>query len=107
MLYLMRRHAGSWLIKIILGAIVAVFVLWGVGSFRSQRATRVAVVNGETITLEEYNENYRRMIDQLRQQFGDRLNDDLIKLFQVHLVAGDCIESYLRFVVKYRPQCFL
>jgi len=83
MLYLMRKHAGSWLIKILLGAIVAVFVLWGVGSFRSQRASRVAVVNGETITLDEYNENYRRMIDQLRQQFGDRLNDDLIKLFQV------------------------
>ena len=83
MLYLMRKHAGSWLIKILLGAIVAVFVLWGVGSWRSQRATRVAVVDGETITLEEYNDNYRRMIEQLRQQFGERLNDELIKMFQV------------------------
>ncbi len=33
MLSLMRKHAGSWLIKVILGAIVVVFVLWGVGSW--------------------------------------------------------------------------
>ena len=83
MLYLMRKYARSWLIKLLLGAIVVVFVLWGVGSYRSQRATRVASVNGETITLEEYKETYRRNIEQLRQQFGNRLDDDLIKLFRV------------------------
>jgi len=30
MLSLMRKHAGTWMIKIILGAIVVVFVFWGV-----------------------------------------------------------------------------
>ena len=33
MLNLMRKNAGTWLIKILLGAIVLVFVFWGVGSF--------------------------------------------------------------------------
>ena len=37
------------MIKIILGAIVVVFVFWGVGSRRQQRASRVASVNGEPI----------------------------------------------------------
>ncbi|MDL1984240.1 MAG: SurA N-terminal domain-containing protein, partial [Deltaproteobacteria bacterium] len=37
MLRFLRQSATSWLIKIILGAIVIVFVFWGVGSFRSQR----------------------------------------------------------------------
>ncbi len=83
MLYLMRKYARSWLIKLLLGAIVVVFVLWGVGSYKSQKNTRVASVNGETITLEEYKETYGRIIEQLRQQFGSRLDDDLIKFFRV------------------------
>ncbi|MBW2318129.1 MAG: SurA N-terminal domain-containing protein, partial [Deltaproteobacteria bacterium] len=33
MLHLMRKHAGSWLIKVVLGVIVVVFVFWGVGSY--------------------------------------------------------------------------
>jgi peptidyl-prolyl cis-trans isomerase D len=35
MLNVMRKNAQSWLIKLILGAIVVVFVFWGVGSFTS------------------------------------------------------------------------
>jgi peptidyl-prolyl cis-trans isomerase D len=49
MLRLMRRHAGSWVIKLLLGAIVIVFIFWGVGSFRAQRGGRVAMVNGDQI----------------------------------------------------------
>ena len=83
MLYLMRKYATSWLIKVLLGAIVVVFVLWGVGSYRSQKATRVALVNGETITLEEYKQTYSNLIEQLRLQFGNQLNDELIAMFQI------------------------
>ncbi|KKK99203.1 hypothetical protein LCGC14_2635080, partial [marine sediment metagenome] len=77
MLSLMRKYATTWLIKVILGAIVIVFVFWGVGSFRAQRAGRVAVVNGETITVEEYREVYNNIIEQLRRSFGNRLSDDI------------------------------
>lgn len=83
MLSLMRKHATSWLIKIILGAIVVVFVLWGVGSWTSQRSGRVATVNGETITIEEYRVTYKRLIEQVRQSFGNNLNDELIKTLQL------------------------
>ncbi len=85
----MRDHAGSWLIKILLGAIVVVFVFWGVGSFRSQISGRVALVNGEPISKEEYRETYNNIIEQLRQRFGKSLNDDLLKMFQVEKQAID------------------
>ncbi len=83
MLSLMRKHATSWLIKIILGAIVIVFVLWGVGSWTSQRSGRVATVNGEMITADEYRVAYKRLIEQVRQNFGNNLNDELIKTLQL------------------------
>jgi len=83
MLYLMRKYATSWLIKVLLGAIVVVFVLWGVGSYRSQKTTRIALVDGETITLEEYKQTYSNLIEQLRLQFGNQLNDELIEMFQI------------------------
>ncbi|MBU1162770.1 MAG: SurA N-terminal domain-containing protein [Proteobacteria bacterium] len=83
MLRFLRRSATSWLIKIILGAIVVVFVFWGVGSFRSQRKDRVALVNGETISSEEYMEAYNNIIEQLRQRLGNNLNDDMIKMLNV------------------------
>ena len=89
MLNVMRKYATSWLIKILLGAIVVVFVLWGVGSYRSQRASRIALVNGEPITIAEYKETYGRILQQMRQQFGNNLNDDMIKMFNLKGQALD------------------
>lgn len=83
MLRLMRDYASSWLIKVILGAIVIVFVFWGVGSFRAQRGGRVALVNGESITMGEYKEEYNNLIEQFRQRFGNRLDDEMIQMFQI------------------------
>jgi peptidyl-prolyl cis-trans isomerase D len=89
MLSLMRKHAGSWLIKLVLGAIVVVFVLWGVGSWTSQRSGRVATVNGDTVTIEEYRITYKRLIDQVRQSFGNNANEELIKNLQLEQKALD------------------
>jgi peptidyl-prolyl cis-trans isomerase D len=83
MLRLMRKNASTWIIKILLGAIVVVFVFWGVGSFSSRRTGRAALVNGQAITLEEYRENYNNLIDQLRLRFGNNLNDKMIEMLQV------------------------
>jgi peptidyl-prolyl cis-trans isomerase D len=75
----------------ILGAIVIVFVFWGVGSFRSQRKDRVASVNGETITSKEYGEAYNNIIERLRQRLGNNLNDDIIKMLDVKRQAIDML----------------
>ena len=87
MLRLMREKTGSWLIKILLGAIVIVFVFWGVGSFRAQRIGRVALVNGDQITMDEYRDAYNNLIEQYRQRFGNNLNEETIKMLQVRKQA--------------------
>ena len=89
MLSLMRKHAGSWLIKVILGAIVVVFVLWGVGSWTSERSGRVATVNGDTITVDEYRITYKRLVDQVRQRFGNNADEQLIRSLQLEQTALD------------------
>lgn len=83
MLNLMRKNAGTWLIKILLGAIVIVFIFWGVGSFRDREVGRVAMVNGEPIMVEEYNDTYNRILDQIKQRYGNRLNDEMLKMLQI------------------------
>jgi peptidyl-prolyl cis-trans isomerase D len=83
MLNVMRKHAGSWMIKVILFAIVIVFVFWGVGSFRSREASRVATVNDELIGVTEYRRAYNNLIDQYRQRFGTSLNDGMIEMLQI------------------------
>jgi len=83
MLYLMRKHAGSLMIKIILGAIVVVFVFWGIGSFRERRAGRVALVNGEPIGVTEYREAYGNIIQRLRTTLGNSLDEAMIEQLKV------------------------
>ncbi len=89
MLNVMRKHAGSWMIKVVLFAIVIVFVFWGVGSFRSREASKVATVNEEIITVSEYRRVYNNLIDQYRQRFGASLNDGMIEILQIKKQAID------------------
>jgi peptidyl-prolyl cis-trans isomerase D len=83
MLNVMRKNAQNWLIKIILGAIVIVFVFWGVGSFTNSKATRVAEVNGEMIGVEAYRTAYNNMVEQYRQRFGGQLTDEMIEMLNL------------------------
>ena len=91
MLDLMRKHAGTWMIKVILGLIIIVFTFWGVGSYSLRKGNRVAVVNGTTITLDQYREAYNGVLEQLRRQFGNNLDDDMIEMFNVKKQALDSV----------------
>jgi peptidyl-prolyl cis-trans isomerase D len=77
------------MIKIILGAIVVVFVFWGVGSYTSRRSGRVASVNGTIITLDDYRISYSNLVEQVRQSFGNNLNEELIEMLQLRKRALD------------------
>jgi peptidyl-prolyl cis-trans isomerase D len=80
----MRKQAGSWIIKIILFAIVVVFVFWGVGSFQSREANKVADVNGEIVSYEAYREVYDRMREQYRRAYGDAVNEEMLKSMRLN-----------------------
>ncbi|WP_456369807.1 SurA N-terminal domain-containing protein [Thermodesulfatator atlanticus] len=79
MLDFLRQRAGSWLVKIILGAIIIVFIFWGVGTFRTGKRNILAEVNGAPITFEEFQALYAQKMNQLRNLFGPNLNDELLK----------------------------
>lgn len=83
MLDLMRKKAGTWMIKFILGVIIIVFTFWGVGSWTAQKINRVATVDGEPIPVETYRFAYNQLMDQMRRQFGNNLSEDLLKMLNV------------------------
>lgn len=89
MLSLMRKHAGSWMIKVVLGAIVVTFIFWGGYQFTSQRLSRIARVNGDWITVDEYRATYNQLLGQVRQTFGANLNDELLQSLGLRKRAMD------------------
>ena len=96
MLSLMRKHAGSWMIKVVLFIIVVVFVFWGFGSMRSRNASVVAEINGEVITLETYRRAYYQMLDSYQRIYGAQLNDEMLELLRLNEMALEqLIQRYL------------
>ena len=87
MLDLMRKNAGSWVVKALLGAIVVVFVFWGVGSWTSHQEGVVATVDGEAISRQDYSNEYNRLMDQVRQNFGAGITDEMLKSLQLETQA--------------------
>lgn len=79
----MRENTGNWLIKIVLGIIVVVFVFLGMGSFGSKRNNSVATINDEPITIKEFQRTYKTIMEQMRARFGKNLNDDLLKALNI------------------------
>jgi peptidyl-prolyl cis-trans isomerase D len=76
MLNIMRKHAQSWIIKIALFTVAIVFVFWGVGSFRSDRASRLAQVNGKAISVNEYQQTFRQTLERVRASLGQQPFDE-------------------------------
>jgi len=88
---LMRKHTKSILIKIMVGLIAIVFIFWGIYSFREKRGAKVAYVNGDLITGQEYDLRYRELLDSLQKQYKEYWNDNLIRVFQLRERALDSL----------------
>ena len=79
MLDLMRKHARNWLMKIILGIIVIVFVFYFGSAGMSERAQRIAVVDGKPIVQADFQREYQNMLDMYRQRYGAGLTEEMIR----------------------------
>jgi peptidyl-prolyl cis-trans isomerase D len=82
LLSLMRKHAKSWLIKVLIGIIALVFIFYFGYSFTDEGA-KVAEVNGEVISLLEYENAYRELLTGLQQEYQDMWSDSLIEAFDL------------------------
>ena len=79
MLQLMRKHARNWLIKILLGIIIIVFIFY-FGSIRGKKqAESIAIIDGKCISYTNFRNEYQNLINLYRQRFGNNLTDDILK----------------------------
>jgi peptidyl-prolyl cis-trans isomerase D len=83
MLNLIRKHATSWLIKILLILVAIVFIFWGGYSYESREASRLAKVYDQFITYSEYQKAHEQMVENYRRQFGKMFSEDLLKQLDV------------------------
>ncbi|HAY23375.1 MAG TPA: hypothetical protein DCY27_14690 [Desulfobacterales bacterium] len=96
MLDFMRKHASSWFVTGIIGAIVVVFVLWGIGSFRSAQFQEVAEVDGAKIYLPEYYKAYQNLVRNYQEQMGGEFNEEVAKTLRLREQAlGQMIDELL------------
>jgi peptidyl-prolyl cis-trans isomerase D len=89
MLNLMRKHARNWLMKLILGIIIVVFVFYFGSMGDRQRAERIAMIDGKPIVYADFQREYQNLVDVYRQRFGQGLTDEMIKSLNLKQQALD------------------
>jgi len=79
MLELMRKHARNWIMKVLLGIIIIVFIFY-FGSLGGRQQTEViATVDGKNLTYADFQREYRNMVEAYRQRLGDKVAEQMIK----------------------------
>ena len=89
LLNLMRKHARNWLMKIILGIIVVVFIFYFGSMGGSQRAERIAMIDGKPIVYLDFQREYQNLLDMYRQRLGRELTEEVIKTLNLKQQALD------------------
>jgi peptidyl-prolyl cis-trans isomerase D len=91
MLDLMRKHARNWLVKILIGMVIIVFIFY-FGSIRGRdRAETIASLDDQIISYVELQREYHNLLDFYRQRYGDKLSDDMLKALNLKQQAYDNI----------------
>lgn len=101
MLKVLRESAieNPWFYRLIMLAIAIAFVItmgWGMGYTKSAKKEFVAKVNGEPITLDEFQDSYRTSVAFYKKMMGDKFNEEMLK--QLHMkknVLGSLIDKKL------------
>ncbi len=79
MLDLMRRHSRSWLIKVLLGTIIIVFIFFYGWGFMERKAGLIASINGTSISIKSYEDFYQNYLENFRTRTKDTLSDEILK----------------------------
>ena len=62
MLKWLRKSTRSWFIYLAIGAIVVVFIFFGVGSYKASRSQEAAEVNGAVIPMTEFGRQFNELV---------------------------------------------
>jgi peptidyl-prolyl cis-trans isomerase D len=77
MLKILRKHSKHWLIAAIIGAIVVVFIFWGIGSMEPPQSRELARVYGAPIPLTAYYQ-YATLLEK-KARFRRNLSEEDVK----------------------------
>lgn len=70
-----RNKAQSFGLKIIFGVIILVFVFWGMGNMVGSSGGSLAVVNGESVTLQDFSKEMQRAAEAEKKAQPDLFTD--------------------------------
>lgn len=87
MLQWLRKASSSWIIALAIGAIVVVFVFWGVGSYRAGESQQAAEVNGIAIPMATFIHHYNNLVKQYQERTGGELTPEMVKALQLKEMA--------------------
>ena len=87
MLQWLRKSSRSWFIYLAIGAIVVVFIFWGVGSYKSARSQEAAEVNGTTIPMTAFARHYNDLVKQYQERAKGELTPEMIKALRLKEMA--------------------
>ena len=80
MLRILREHASSWMLKLLLLGVAITFISWGGYSFfREKKVDYAAKVNGVTIAWRDYNDAFQNVIKQYREAMGPSFTEKMIE----------------------------
>ena len=83
MLEFLREKAGSWVIKILLFFIAAVFIFTGIDVINAPKKRSIAIVNDKEISMGDFQLLYDNQLNRLKAQFGGQLNEETLKMLQL------------------------
>ncbi|MBN1380648.1 MAG: SurA N-terminal domain-containing protein [Deltaproteobacteria bacterium] len=87
----MRKHARSWIMKVLLFIIIIVFVLYFGSMSGRQKAETVAVIDGRVIAMADVQREYNNLLTSYQQIYGDKLNNKILKQLNLKQKALDTL----------------
>jgi peptidyl-prolyl cis-trans isomerase D len=87
MLKWLRRSTRSWFIYLAIGAIVVVFIFWGVGSYKASRSQEAAEVNGAVIPMTDFIRHYSDLMKQYQERTGAEVTPEMVKVLRLKEMA--------------------
>ncbi|MDH4220667.1 MAG: SurA N-terminal domain-containing protein [Candidatus Aminicenantes bacterium] len=97
MLRILREHASSWMLKVLLLGVAVTFISWGGYSFfREKKVTYAAKVNGITIEWSQYNDAFQMAMRQYREALGPSFSEKMIEELRLgERILDDLISKIL------------
>lgn len=100
MLRLMRKHARSWGMIMMLGIIIIVFIFYFGYSRNQSQANIMATLDGKVISYTDYRREYDNLLDLYRNQLGRNFSEEIIKLLNLKEKAFDKLLSQAIMLAK-------